>query len=67
MLHVSRPILILTDSMPKESADEQRARDLVKRIRKLRWIGEDELARKVAGELRAAPTLDCVTTISDTD
>ena len=68
MLHATRsPNIVPQDCMPEESADEQRTRELTKRLRKLRWIGEDDLARQIADELRAASNRDCIIAMSDTD
>jgi len=41
---------------PPELSPEQRtARELVKRIRKLRWIGEEEKARQLQASLAQMP------------
>jgi hypothetical protein len=37
------------------SQDEHRARDLVKRIRKLRWMGMEEEAKQLQRELSRIP------------
>ena len=58
------------DSVPgcDESPDERRARDLLKLIRKLRWIGEEEEAEHLTTELLAHSTRTCVLTeATDTD
>jgi hypothetical protein len=65
--HMASPNLVPRESKPIENADEQRARELIKRVRKLRWIGEDDLARQVAGELLAAAAGVCVIATPETD
>jgi len=67
MLHVTSPNLVPRELISKETAEEVRVRELIKRLRKLRWIGEDDLARQVAGELHAAAAGVCVTATPETD
>ena len=43
-----------------DSVDERRSRELVKRVRKLRWIGNEDEAKQLERELRAGPVSDCV-------
>jgi len=43
-----------------ESADERRARELVKLVRKLRWIGEDKDAEQLQTRLRVGNGGPCV-------
>ena len=44
----------------RESADERRARELVKLVRKLRWIGEDDEAERLQTRLRVDDCRACV-------
>ena len=43
-----------------ESFDERASRELIKLIRKLRWIGKEDEARDVERKLRATLACDCV-------
>ena len=43
---------LATQERPDVSVEERTARDLVKRIRKLRWMGMDEEARQMQLVLR---------------
>jgi hypothetical protein len=43
--------------------DPQAPDDLIKRIRKLRWIGMEEEARKLEASLRGYPRSDVVLTV----
>jgi hypothetical protein len=43
-----------------EALDERRSRELVKRVRKLRWIGSEDEARRLEEELRATGASGCV-------
>ena len=43
-----------------ESVDERAARELTKLIRKLRWIGKEDEAIKLAVRLRSTRAGDCV-------
>jgi len=43
-----------------ESYDEQRAHELVKLVRKLRWIGEHEKARELGRNLCLSERRDCI-------
>ena len=53
---------------PALSADEQVACDLVKRIRKLRWMGMQQEAEQLQMALRRVPHADCVIVVPrDTD
>jgi hypothetical protein len=48
--------------------DEDVSRDLVKRIRKLRWMGMQEEAEQLQMTLRHVPRADCVIVVPrDTD
>jgi hypothetical protein len=38
--------------VPDESSDERYSRELLKLLRKLRWIGEDGLAKELETKLR---------------
>jgi hypothetical protein len=54
--------------MPHESVDERRSRELVKLLRKLRWIGKDDEAKELELKLHSALAGDCVPAApSDTD
>jgi hypothetical protein len=46
--------------IPNDSVDERRARELVKLVRKLRWIGEDQEAEQLQTRLRAGNGGPCV-------
>jgi hypothetical protein len=43
-----------------DSIEHLRTRELVRRIRKLRWMGEHDEAKELETVLRAARTGDCV-------
>jgi hypothetical protein len=43
-----------------ESADERASCDLVKRLRKLRWIGKENEAKEVEDLLRSSGSRECV-------
>ena len=45
----------VTQKVPDESHEEDSSVELVKRIRKLRWIGMEDEAEKVQRELKRSP------------
>jgi len=45
---------------PEVSAEQRASNDLIKRIRKLRWIGMEDEAREVQGSLRSISSRDLV-------
>jgi len=51
---------------PDDSAEQRASNELVKLIRKLRWIGMEEEAEKVEKRLiqRTVPAADCVVAVS---
>jgi hypothetical protein len=56
------------DEMPNVSSDETVSNDLVKQVRKLRWIGMDVEARLLQSTLRRMQAADVVLGVpSDTD
>jgi hypothetical protein len=59
----------LTDqSTPDASVEERAVNDMIKRIRKLRWIGLDGEAQGVARQMRGVQLADSVLAApSDTD
>lgn len=50
------------EMQPRREAPEQAvdAAEVVKLIRKLRWIGLDDEAHRVQAKLGSAPAMDCV-------
>ena len=46
--------------MPHERVDEHRSRELIKLVRKLRWIGKDDKAEGLEGKLHSALAGNCV-------
>jgi hypothetical protein len=49
--------------IPNESSDEDASRELVRLIRKLRWIGKDDEAKRLENKLRSASAGDCVLSV----
>jgi hypothetical protein len=49
-----------TNLLILESPEERRARELMKLMRKLRWIGEDAEAERLQGRLRLCEGRPCV-------
>jgi hypothetical protein len=45
---------------PESLAEQRASNELIKRIRKLRWIGMEDEARKVQSSLRSIPSRDAV-------
>jgi hypothetical protein len=48
------------DRPPDSSGEQRSARELVKRIRKLRWMGMEEEAQRLQVALRHIEDTDCV-------
>jgi len=51
--------------VPNESSDKRYAREVIKLVRKLRWIGEEYLARELDWKLRLTHLLDLHGPIGD--
>jgi hypothetical protein len=54
-----------TKTLPTGLSDEDASAELVKRIRKLRWIGMDDEAEKLQRELKRLPVTLCGSVLAD--
>ena len=60
--------MYLQSQNPKVSVEQRASNDVIKRIRKLRWIGMDEEARQIQRTLRSISSADVVLAVPcDTD
>ena len=48
------------ENSPQVSSEQRAANELVKRIRKLRWMGMEGEAKRLQGTLTNAPRHDCI-------
>ena len=53
-------MLVKQQELPDVSADQRAANELIKRIRKLRWMGMDGEARRLQINLTGASRIDSV-------
>jgi hypothetical protein len=58
-------ILQVTHNLSTELSNEDASAELVKRIRKLRWIGMDDEAEKIQRELKRLPAGLCGSVLAD--